>query len=121
LVKIERALGRISGGMGAKRIHESAAVWTIYHAIDSKIHDNFQGYQALRYVDTEIPHIPVVATGLKDEGFSTISTSNWMPYSWSINNVAFAEVGHTALAYWQAGLADEGLGCLKVQYWMVCI
>ena len=100
-------------GMGAKRIHESAAVWTIYHAIDSKIHDNFQGYQALRYVDTEIPHIPVVATGLKDEGFSTISTSNWMPYSWSINNVAFAEVGHTALAYWQAGLADEGFRLFK--------
>lgn len=35
LVKIERALGRISGRDGAKRIHESVAVWTIYHAIDS--------------------------------------------------------------------------------------
>jgi len=53
--------------MGKKKLHESAAVWTIYHAIDSDIHNPFQGYQATRYVDTEIPHIPVVAKGLKDE------------------------------------------------------
>lgn len=99
--------------MGGKRLHESAAVWTIYHAIDSKIHDPLQGYQAMRYVDSEIPHIPVVADGLKDEGYATIATSNWMPYSWSINNVAFAEVGHTALAYWEAGLPDKAFLLFK--------
>lgn len=98
--------------MGEKKLHESAAVWTIYHSIDSDIHDAFQGYQAMRYVDTEIPHIPVIAEGLED-GFATISTSNWMPYSWSINNVAFAEVMHTSLAYWQAGRNEEGFKLLK--------
>jgi hypothetical protein len=99
--------------MGEKKLHESAAVWTIYHAIDSDIQDPFQGYQATRYVDTEIPHIPVVAKGLKDEGYATVSTSNWMPYSWSINNVAFAEVMHTALSYWQVGRNEEGFKLLK--------
>ena len=99
--------------LGEKKVHESAAIWTIYHAIDSKIQDPFQGYQATRYVDTEIPHIPVKAKGLKDEGYATISTSNWMPYSWSINNVAFAEVMHTALAYWQVGRNEEGFKLLK--------
>lgn len=99
--------------MGHGRLHESAAVWTIYHAIDSETADPFQSYQATRYVDTEIPHIPVVAKGLKDEGYATVSTTNWLPYSWSINNVAFAEVMHTSLSYWQAGRNDEAFKLLK--------
>lgn len=99
--------------MGHKRLHESAGVWTIYHAIDSETADPFQAYQATRYVDTQIPHIPVKGKGLEDEGYATISTTNWLPYSWSINNVAFAEVMHTALAYFQAGRGDAGYKLLK--------
>jgi len=99
--------------MGEKKLHESAALWTIYHAIDSDIQDPFQGYQATRYVDTEIPHIPVVAKGLTDEGYATLSSSNWMPYSWSINNVVFAEVMHTALSYWEVGRNEDAFTLLK--------
>ena len=99
--------------MGHKRVHESAAVWTIYHAIDSETANPFQAYQATRYVDTSIPHIPVTAHGLKENGYATIATTNWLPYSWSINNVAFAEVMHTALSYFQAGRADAGYKLLK--------
>ncbi|MDD4992515.1 MAG: DUF4450 domain-containing protein [Paludibacter sp.] len=99
--------------MGEKKVHESAALWTIYHAIDSETADPFQGYQATRYVDTEIPHFPVVAKGLKDEGYATLSTTNWMPYCWSTNNVVFAEVLHTALSYWEAGRNEEGYKLLK--------
>jgi hypothetical protein len=36
-----------------------------------------------------------------------------MPYSWSINNVATAEVMHTALAYFEAGRAREGYQLLR--------
>jgi len=99
--------------MGEKKIHESAALWTIYHASDSETQDPFQGYQATRYVDTEIPHFPVIAKGLKDEGYATLSTSNWMPYCWSTNNVVNAEVLHTSLAYWQSGRNEEGFKLLK--------
>lgn len=99
--------------MGHKRLHTSPGVWTIYHALDSDIADPFQAYLATSYVDREIPHIPVRGDGLKDEGYATISTTNWLPYSWSINNVAFAEVMHTALAYFQAGRADAGFHLLK--------
>lgn len=99
--------------MGHRRLHESAGVWTIYHAMDSDVADPFQAYQATRYIDTEIPHIPVKADGLADEGYATIATTNWLPYSWSINNVAFAEVMHTALAYFQAGRAEAGYKLLK--------
>ena len=99
--------------MGLKRLHESAGVYTIYHAIDSDVPDAMQAFQATRYLDTQIPHIPVKGNGLKDEGYATISTSNWMPYTWSTNNVAFAEVMHTALAYFLAGRNEAGFKLFK--------
>lgn len=88
--------------LGEQRVHPSAGLWTIYHALDASLPDAFQAYQAMRYVDLQIPHIPVEAVGAP-RGLFTLSTTNWMPYTWSVNNVALAEVMHTALAYWQAG------------------
>ncbi|MEJ6980682.1 DUF4450 domain-containing protein [Pedobacter sp. P351] len=93
--------------LGLKLVHPYAGIWSIYHALDSEVPDPFQAYQALRYVDTEIPHIPIKANGLPDKNYYTISTTNWQPYTWSLNNVALAEVLHTALAYWQAGRSEE--------------
>jgi hypothetical protein len=84
-------------------VHPSAALWTVYHAIDEGAADVKQQYQLLRYVDNHIPHIPVKINGLKDEGYYLLSTTNWQPYTWSINNVALGENMHTALAYWQGG------------------
>lgn len=99
--------------MGHKGLHPSAAVWSVYHTIDSEAGDAFQNYQATRYLDTEIPHIPVRANGLKDEGWETISSSDWMPYCWSTNNVAFGEVWHTALSYWQSGRSEAAFHLFK--------
>jgi hypothetical protein len=99
--------------MGLQLLHPSAALWTIYHSIDSEVPDPFQAWQSLRYIDTEIPHIPVRAAGLDNGNYYTLSTSNWMPYTWSINNVAMAESIHTALANWQAGRAEEGFKLFK--------
>jgi hypothetical protein len=93
--------------LGLKSLHPNAALWTVYHAIDSDLPDAFKAYQTLRYVDTHIPHIPVKAKGIAD-GFYTLSTSNWMPYNWSLNNVALAELMHTSLAYWEAGRNEDG-------------
>lgn len=97
---------------GHKRLHPSAALWTVYHAVDSEIADPFRNYAATVYVDSVIPRIPVVGEGMGKDLF-TISTTDWKPYSWSINNVAIAEVLHTALAYWQAGRADEAYALMK--------
>jgi hypothetical protein len=99
--------------LGHRRLHKNAAVWSIYHAIDSDAGDAFQAYRATEYIDRHIPHIPVRAEGLDDAQYATISTTNWMPYAWSINNVAFAEVWHTALAYFQAGRADAAYQLFK--------
>lgn len=106
--------------MGHQRLHKSPAVWTIYHTIDSEVGTPLQRYRATQYADNEIPHIPVEAEGLdaKADGlgydrYATISTTNWQPYAWSINNVAFAEVMHTALVYWMAGRYEAGYHLLK--------
>ncbi len=97
--------------MGLQRVHESAAVWSIYTPIDCGACSPEQAYRATQYVDNEIPHIPI--TDGNHSSFQTISTSNWMPYSWSINNVAAAEVMHTALAYFEAGRSEEGFKLMK--------
>jgi len=93
--------------MGLRRLHTSAAVWSIYTPIDCGACSPEQAYQATFYIDRSIPHIPVA------DSLSTISTSSWLPYSWSINNVAAAEVMHTALAYYEAGRADAAFRLMK--------
>ncbi len=98
--------------LGNQLLHPAAAVWTLYHALDSDVPDPFQAYQSMRYIDENIPHIPVRAKGV-EEGYSTLSTSKWMPYDWSLNNVATAEIMHTALANWQAGRNEKGFNLFK--------
>lgn len=93
--------------MGLRRVHESAALWSVYTPIDCGVGTPEQWYRATCYVDTALPHIPVVTADGRNYG-STVSTSNWMPYAWSINNVAAAEVMHTALAYFEAGRSEDG-------------
>jgi hypothetical protein len=99
--------------LGLQLVHPAAAIWTVYHAIDENAADAKQQYQLLRYVDNYIPHIPVNIKGLKDEGYYLLSTTNWQPYTWSINNVALAENLHTALAYWQGGENDDAYKLFK--------
>lgn len=86
--------------IGAKNIHPDAGLWTVYHAIDEEVPDVFQTYQLLQYVDHHIPHRYFTYSGTQDK-YVELSTTDWMPYAWSVNNVAMAEMAHAALAYWQ--------------------
>lgn len=100
--------------MGRKQVHPDAGLWSVYTPINEGAATPFQAYQATRYVDEYIPHFPVRSDGLnKVEKYATISTTSWMPYVWSVNNVAFGEVGNTALAYWQAGRPDAAFKLFK--------
>ena len=94
-------------GMGLRRKHESPAVWSIYTPIDCRAFSSDQAYKAVKWMTNNIPHIRVENTRHK-----VIATSNWMPYSWSINNVATAETMHMALACFEAGEAEEGYALL---------
>jgi hypothetical protein len=95
-------------GMGLRRKHDHPAVWSIYTPIDCGAATSRQAFLATQYVDHHIPHFDVEDTGLR-----TIATSDWLPYSWSINNVANAEVWHTALSFFEAGRSEAAFQLMK--------
>ncbi len=96
--------------MGRRLLHKDAALWSVYTPIDCGACTPGQAYQATLYVDSHIPHIPFSVDG---QQYATVSTSDWQPYEWSINNVAMAEVFHTALAFYQAGRTEAAYRLLK--------
>ncbi|MBR1933789.1 MAG: DUF4450 domain-containing protein [Prevotella sp.] len=94
-------------GMGLKRVHEDAAAWSYYTPIDCGAGTPKQWAQAIHAMSRNLPHISVENTP-----YHVIATSNWLPYSWSINNVATAETMHMALACFKAGQKEEGFDLL---------
>lgn len=98
---------------GLQLLHTTPGLWTIYHAIDEGTATPAQQFQMLRYIDQTIPHIPVKAKDLPFNNMYLLATTNWQPYTWSINNVALAENLHTSLAYWQSHENDNAFNLWK--------
>ena len=100
--------------LGLQLVHPSAALWTYYHTLDSEVPTPREAWAMTRAVDAFIPHLPVVGPGVPaDAKYEMLASSDWMPYSWSINNVTMGENVHMALGYWQAGRGDEACLLLK--------
>ena len=98
--------------LGKRSAHASPAVWSFYHTLDSQAASPFEAWQASRFIDSQLARIPLHGKGVPAGSFA-LPTTNWMPYQWSINNVALAESAHTALALWQGGRGDFALPVLK--------
>lgn len=98
---------------GLQLLHTSPGLWTIYHAIDEGTATPAQQFQMLRYIDQTIPHIPVKAKDLPFHNMYLLATTNWQPYTWSINNVALAENLHTSLVYWKSHENDHAFNLWK--------
>ena len=100
--------------LGLQRLHPSAALWSFYHTMDADLVSPSEAYRMADYVGSYMPHIPVAGPGVPhDNTYHVLSTTDWMPYSWSINNVVMGENIHTALGYWQAGRAEEAFRIAK--------
>ncbi|CAN5408781.1 hypothetical protein BH10ACI2_BH10ACI2_04060 [soil metagenome] len=99
--------------LGLQKVHENAALWTFYNTVDSEAVTPLEAWQMSRFVDTQVPHIPIRGEGIPKGDFYTLSTTSWMPYTWSTNNVVVAEAMHTSLALWQAGRGDDALKLFK--------
>lgn len=93
--------------LGKQLIHDKPGLWTIYHTADAFILDEFENYQNTQYINNYIPKIPIHVEGQDNSKLYTLATSNWQPYTWSVNNVALAENLQTALAYWQSDRKEE--------------
>ena len=98
--------------LGAQTVYNNPALWTVYHAIDSEVPTPRQAWQALAERLAVLRRIPVHGPGVPAGGYM-LSCSDWLPYIWSLNLLALAENVHTALAMWQAGMADEAFLLLK--------
>jgi hypothetical protein len=65
-------------------------------------------------LDLTMPHIPVHGPGVPDDrAYYVLPETQWMPYSWSVNNVVMGENLHTALAYWEVGRPEEAFTLAK--------
>lgn len=93
--------------LGNQILHDKPGIWSIYHVSDAYILNEFEDYQNTQYIRNQIPHIPVKVKDEDSKNYYTLATTNWQPYTWSINNVALAENLQTALAYWQAGRNED--------------
>jgi hypothetical protein len=99
--------------LGNQILHDKPGIWSIYHVSDAYILNEFEDYQNTQYINNYIPKIPVRIKGEIDKNYYTLSTTNWQPYDWSINNVALAENLQTALAYWQSGRNEDAFRLWK--------
>jgi hypothetical protein len=100
--------------LGLQRLHPSAALWSFYHTMDAGLATPAEARRMTEYVDTRMPHFPVRGSRVPtDDTYHVLSTTDWMPYSWSVNNVVMGENIHTALGFWQAGRAEEAFRITK--------
>jgi hypothetical protein len=100
--------------LGGQLLHPSYGLWTFYHTLDSKVPDRLEGARMALDLERHLRPIPVQGPGVPaDRPYRVLPTTDWMPYSWSINNVVMGEVLHTALAAWQAGRSDTAFELTK--------
>jgi hypothetical protein len=96
--------------LGRQLVHPSAALWTFYHAADSGV----PGIGQMTDYMMKRPRIPVRGPGVPaEEDFGLLPTTDWLPYTWSLNNVVMGENVHTALAFWQTNRPAAAFRLLK--------
>ncbi len=100
--------------LGNQLVHPSAGLWSFYHTIDSGVPTPQEAWQMAAAVDRMNPHLPVHGPGVPaDVDYHVLASTDWMPYSWSINNVVMGENIHTALGFWQAGRFEDAFRLTK--------
>ena len=100
--------------LGERAVHPSAGLWSFYHVVDSGVPTQREAWRMADAVTRDMPLIPVAGPGVPDDRrYGVYASSDWMPYSWSVNNVVMGENLHTALALWQAGRGDEAYTLAK--------
>ena len=100
--------------LGEQLVHADYALWSFYHTVDEEAVTPREAWQMASALETHMRPIPVQGSGVpRDRPYHLFSESDWMPYSWSINNVVMDENMHTALALWQSGHSDAAYAVAK--------
>jgi hypothetical protein len=94
--------------LGEQLVHADYGLWNFYHTVDEEAVTPREAWEMGGDLLAHLRPIPVEGAGVpKDAPYHVLSETDWMPYSWSINNVVMDENMHTALALWQGGHADD--------------
>ncbi|RZA35585.1 MAG: DUF4450 domain-containing protein [Lysobacteraceae bacterium] len=108
------AFGEYRDLLGGQLLHPSYGLWSYYHTLDSQVPSRLEGARMVLDLERQRRSIPIHGPGVPaDRPYRVLPTTDWMPYSWSINNVVMGEVLHTALATWQAGRIDTAFELAK--------
>lgn len=100
--------------LGRQLVHPSAGLWTFYHVLDAGLVTPDEAARMAASLEADQPRLPVRGPGVPDDQpYAVLATTNWLPYSWSINNVTMNENLHTALGLWQAGRPEEAFRLTK--------
>lgn len=97
--------------LGRQLVHPSAGLWTFYHTMDGGIPNEEEAALMAEHLP---PAIPVKGPGVpSDRAYAVHASTDWLPYTWSLNNVVLGENIHTALGLWQAGKAEGAFTLTK--------
>lgn len=92
---------------GHKRVHRDGWLYSQFLPIDAGLTSPDDSLQALYYTDWGFQNFRPKFGG------RLVWTSNWVPSQWSVRELYYGDNYHLALAYFQAGLPDEGWEILK--------
>jgi len=100
--------------LGNQLVHADYGLWNFYHTVDEEAVSPREAWEMGDALLSHMRSIPVQGPGVpNDAPYHVFSETDWMPYSWSINNVVMDENMHTALALWQGGHADDAYALAK--------
>lgn len=100
--------------LGKQLVHADYGLWNFYHTVDEEAVTPLEAWQMGSALEAHMKPIPVQGPGVpSDHAYHVFAESDWMPYSWSINNVVMDENMHTALALWQGGHSEAAYALAK--------
>jgi hypothetical protein len=93
--------------IGLKRLHENSWLYAIFCPIDAGLLDAEQAAQALQFSEWGLERVKMPYGG------EQCWPSNWVPSIWSLCEMWGGDNYALALAYFQAGLPDDGWKVLR--------
>ena len=93
------------GGHG--RIHADAWTYSVFLPIDAGLTTPMEALESLYYTEWDLERIRLPFGGV------LCQPSNWVPWKWSVRDMFGGDLFALALAYFQAGLGDEGYELLE--------
>jgi len=93
--------------IGLKRLHEDPWLYGIFCPIDAGLLTTEQAAEALQFTEWGLERVKLPYGG------EQCWPSNWVPSIWSVREMWSGDNYQLALAYFQAGLADDGWTVLR--------